>query len=669
MLTIGRDDLECDTFRVRGSYGKTIARLFALPVAVESTEPLTLEVTLKGSFRPPKIKRRVYWKKKFIGDFIISSVAQEWDGNKYRTRLELKQCDRTDAPDEEIPLFKWRHDLVALSQNLAETDGALIAAGRTIDPFANSWKLTTDQVASAEDDNPNPAVLPVSLGGTGASDPRIALLNLGGVDSSTVGLPFGVAPLGADGKISPLFLPPGSGGGGSSVTFPITIAQGGTNALDAATARANLGAISLADLPPFPTLGELGGVSSATFTAAIALKADTSAVASALTLKADISAVSTALGLKVDTSTYTAGLALKADTSALTAGLALKLDAATRNAANGVAGLDPNSLISVSQIPLSVQFQLIARTLGATVDLNNLTQNHASVRRLDSDFAHTNLPAIGSAGGTLLQYDAFFGIAGVTNLYKTQTYIGNISGRVADRSQQNGTWGTWFERAYLNKVQAFSSLQDFGAGATFKAGGIPAVTTTLTQAGVTAEGLPIYWFVNSTASAGNRLKSITIAANGNIQLRHHADDGTVGNIFEHTASGNILTNGTVRPGSGSVAFTGASFVPGSTYFRTDVSVGGSATGAATFSDGSEWLGIQGRNLIHQGSPNLDNFSNGWTSCDTSSVDGVLRGWHVCTSYRPNNSAFGIQYAYCDTTNGFRYRRKASGVWQAWATII
>ena len=509
MLTIGRDDLECDTFKVKGSYGRTIARLFALPVAIESTEPLTLEVTLKGNFRPPKIKRRVYWKRKFIGDFIISSVSQEWDGNKYRTRLELKQCDRTDSPDEDIPVFKWRHDLIALSQNLAETDGALIAAGRAIDPFANSWKLTTDQVASAETDNNNPAVLPVSLGGTGSSDPRIALLNLGGVDSTVIGLPFGVAPLGSDGKVPIAFLPPLASGGGSSVTFPITIAQGGTNALDAATARANLGAIALADIPPFPALGELGGVSSTTFdsaiaafNSAIALKADTSTVSTALALKLDTATFNTAIALKADASALTAGLALKADASALTAGLALKVNNSAINAASGVAGLDVNSLLAIKQFPLN----------------------------------------------------SFFA---------------------------------------------------FTAGASFRAGGIPKVTTTLTQQGVDDSGNPRIWLVNADAIAGNRLKSITVATNGNVQIRHHADNGTDGNVLEHTASGNILTNGTVRPGSNSTAFTGASFVYGSIYYRTDLPVKQvnslgviySTPGNLTYSDGERWRRMDGTDSI------------------------------------------------------------------------
>lgn len=463
-------------------------------------------------------------------------------------------------------------------------------------------------------------------------------------------------------------------------TFPLSVEQGGTNAATAQGARDNIGAVGFADLP---TLSSLGGVSTAAFNASLL------DISAALALKLNASARSAANGVAplgadslvpasflptyptltslgaVSTSTYTAGLAAKVDTSTYTAGLALKLDAALRNAINGVAGLDGSGLLLTSQVPTSIQFQLLARSGTTTaIDLNSITANQSSIKWIDGGgVTHTNLPG-GLSGGTLLQYDSLFGVN--SNTVKVQEFVG-VNGRIFDRVQFT-TWLSWYERAYLNKAQAFSALQDFGAGASFKGGSIPAVTVTMTQQGVDASGNPRVWLVNASATTGNRLKSITVASNGNIQFRHHADDGTDGNVLEHTASGNVLTNGTLRPGNGSTAFTGASFVPGSTYFRTDISVGGSATGATTFSDGFDWLGIQGRSLIHQGSPNVDNFSNGWTSCDTSTIDGFLRGWHVCTSYRPNNSAFAIQQAFCDTSNGVRYRIKVSGVWQAWKTV-
>lgn len=481
VLTIGKSEVECESFRVRGAYSSTIARLFALPVAVESKEPLTLEVTIKGNkFKPYRAGRRVYWNRKHVGFFVLSNVAQEWDGNRYKTRLELKQCERSDVPDEPVPVYKWRHDLRALADNLPQTEGAKIEAGRIVNPFADSWKLGTATVADAGDAaNSSPAVLPISQGGTGAFDPAIAIINLGGISSASKGIPFGVAPLGADGKISPIYLPPGSGGGGSSVVFPITIAQGGTGALDAATARTNLGAITLADLPPYPTLASLGAVANSVFIDAVNALIPAMAIGAANGV-APLGSDSLIPSSFLPPYPTLASLEAVANSTYI-AGLALKLDASQRNAPSGVAGLDGDGLVAIGQIPL-----------------NNL-------------FAFT-------------------------------------------------------------------------AGARFSGGSIPPVTTSITQAGVDANGNPRYWLVNAAASAGNRLKSITIANNGNIQFRHHADDGTEGNVLEHTASGNVLTNGTLRCGSGATHFTGATFVPGALYFRSDINM-------LIYSDGTSWRRI------------------------------------------------------------------------------
>jgi hypothetical protein len=121
----------------------------------------------------------------------------------------------------------------------------------------------------------------------------------------------------------------------------------------------------------------------------------------------------------------------------------------------------------------------------------------------------------------------------------------------------------------------------FTAGASFRGGSSPANTPTLVQTSVDANGLPRYWLVNANAPANSRIKSITVANNGNVQIRHHNDDLSDGNVLEHTASGNILTNGTLRCGSGTANFTGASFVPGALFFRSDV-------GMLTYSDGTNW---------------------------------------------------------------------------------
>ena len=545
-LTIGREEVECESFRVRGSYSSTIARLFALPVAVQSTEPLTLEVTIKGNkFKPVKKIRRVYWQKKYVGYFVIGNVSQEWDGDRYRTRLELKQCERSDVPQDEIPIYKWRHDLIALSQNLEQTDGAIIAAGRKINPIAESWKVGNTEIASASSDNVSPAVLPVTLGGTGASDPVIALINLGAISSASKGLPFGVAPLGADGKVSPIFLPSGSGGGGGggSVTFPITVAQGGTNALDAASARTNLGVPSIAqlanylliaDLPAYPTLASLGGVATSTYTAGLALKLNTSARNAAngvagldpnsLVAIANLPAYPTLASLgAVATSTYTAGLALK-------------LDASARSAANGVAPLDGGSLVPIANLPAYPTLASLGAVATSTYTAGLALKLDASARSAANGVAPLD-------GGSLVP-------------------IANLP---------------------LNTFQTFT------AGVSFKGGGSPGLATN-TQAGIDGIGFPRYWLVNASAPVNSRVKSITVANNGNVQIRHHNDDFSDGNVLEHTASGNVLTNGTVRPGGGATAFTGAQFVSGSTYFRTDIA-GDSGVGCLTYSDGVVWRRI------------------------------------------------------------------------------
>jgi hypothetical protein len=305
----------------------------------------------------------------------------------------------------------------------------------------------------------------VAQGGTGGVTAQEALQNLGAVALANVGAVGGIAGLDGSGKVATINLPPFQ----SPLTFPIAVAQGGTGASTAAAARANLGAIALSDvpasippsaigvsvaplvgglvpvsnLPPYPTLTSLEAVSTTTFNNAIALK----------------------------------------------------LDASTRNAANGIAGLDASSLLALNQIPL----------------------------------------------------------------------------------------GQFFP---------------FTAGVSFRGGNIPSAATTLVQAGVDGSGNPRLWLVNAAAPAGSRLKSITIVSNGNIQLRHHADNGIDGNVLEHTASGNVLTNGTLRAGSGNTAFTGASFVAGSIYFRTDL-LGDSNAGCLTYSDGSIWR------RVSDGSPSTE----------------------------------------------------------------
>ena len=66
--------------------------------------------------------------------------------------------------------------------------------------------------------------------------------------------------------------------------------------------------------------------------------------------------------------------------------------------------------------------------------------------------------------------------------------------------------------------------------------------------------------------------------------------------------------------------------------------------------------------------NPDGYGTGLVSND-SNIDGAIKGWHFLTSLRGDNSNFGIQMAYCDTQNNVKYRRKSSGVWQAWVTLV
>lgn len=140
-LIIGKQQLECQSFRVKAAYGETIARLNSLPLGLEMVAPKAVEITLKGDdYEPSKSIEKVYWNRKLIGWFVVSSSNQEWDGDRYKLRIELKECTGPDIPLMAIPLYKWRHDLLALSMGRSETEGAKIVAGRVVDPIAPSWK-------------------------------------------------------------------------------------------------------------------------------------------------------------------------------------------------------------------------------------------------------------------------------------------------------------------------------------------------------------------------------------------------------------------------------------------------------------------------------------------------------------------------------------------------
>jgi hypothetical protein len=279
----------------------------------------------------------------------------------------------------------------------------------------------------------------------------------------------------------------------------------GSGWLSPVAVRLLIGALSVAELPPYPTIASLGAVATVTYTAGLALKLDASARSAAsgvapldggsLVPIANLPAYPTLASLgAVSTSTYTAGLALK-------------LDASARSAANGVAPLDGGSLVPIENLPLN-------------------------------------------------------------------------------------------------------TFQTFTGGVSFKGGGSPGLATN-TQAGIDGSGFPRYWLVNALAPVNSRIKSITVVNNGNVQIRHHNDDLSEGNVLEHTASGNVLTNGTVRPGSGATAFSGATFLPGAIYFRTDLATG-TATGELTYSDGDQWRRVKNSSLASGADPGIVDLTSGQT---------------------------------------------------------
>lgn len=327
-------------------------------------------------------------------------------------------------------------------------------------------------------------------------------------------------------------IPPSDGGG--SVVFPIEISQGGTGAVTAQQALANLGAVALtskgvpggiagldggaivpaANLPPAPTLASLGGL------AASAVGVSIAPLISGLVPNANLPAFQSPL-------TFPIAIA-QGGTGAATASAALSalggIATSQKGIANGIAPLDSNSLVPAANLP---PYPTLT-SLGAIAASSRGVAD--GVAPLD---AQTRLPA--------------------ANLPATIP-IGNLP---------------------LNTAFPFT------AGASFRGGASPGITPTLVQTSVDANGLPRYWLVNASAPVNSRIKSITVANNGNVQIRHHNDDLSDGNVLEHTASGNVLTNGTLRPGGGTTNFTGATFVPGALFFRSDL-------GMLTYSDGTSW---------------------------------------------------------------------------------
>ena len=154
--------------------------------------------------------------------------------------------------------------------------------------------------------------------------------------------------------------------------------------------------------------------------------------------------------------------------------------------------------------------------------------------------------------------------------------------------------------------QEFLDLADFFAftsGVSTVGGSLPGIGTTAVYSGVVG-GLPIYYLVNSAAPANSRIKAITIAANGDLEFRHLNNDGTTRTALKHTASGNLLLDLVARPGSGASAPTGAEFVPGGTYYRTDVD-----GGELTYSKKGVWCRVNNGSPVSAPDPGIVDLVN------------------------------------------------------------
>jgi hypothetical protein len=108
----------------------------------------------------------------------------------------------------------------------------------------------------------------------------------------------------------------------------------------------------------------------AAMTAALALKADLAAMTAALAVKADLTAVTAALALKADLAAMTAALAVKADLTAVTAALALKPDSLTLTVQTSDATLTemviPQRILIHANSSAGYEIRLTGHSMGAT---------------------------------------------------------------------------------------------------------------------------------------------------------------------------------------------------------------------------------------------------------------------------------------------------------------
>ena len=322
---------------------------------------------------------------------------------------------------------------------------------------------------------------------------------------------------------------PPSGGGGGSVVFPIKILQGGTDAGTAQQALLNLGAVALA------SKGVPGGIA----------------------------------GLDGGAIVPFANLPPYPTLDSLGA-----IPVSQKGAVNGIAPLDSNSLVPVANLP---PYPTLNSLNGVSINSFNTAIN--SLVPITAIGAINGVAPLNSAGTVPFSF---------LPPYPTLASLGALA--ASSRGAANGVAPLDVQSQLpAGNLPATIPVENlplntafpFTAGASFRGGASPANNLDLVQAGVDANGLPRYWLVNASAPANSRIKSITVANNGNVQIRHHNDDLSDGNVLEHTASGNVLTNGTLRPGGGTTNFTGATFVPGALFYRSDL-------GMLVYSDGTNW---------------------------------------------------------------------------------
>jgi hypothetical protein len=105
-------------------------------------------------------------------------------------------------------------------------------------------------------------------------------------------------------------------------------------------------------------------------TAALAAKANVAAMTSALAAKADLAAMTAALALKADLAAMTAALAVKADLTAVTAALALKPDSLTLTVQTSDATLTemviPQRILIHANSSAGYEIRLTGHSMGAT---------------------------------------------------------------------------------------------------------------------------------------------------------------------------------------------------------------------------------------------------------------------------------------------------------------